>query len=224
MPSDVLKKVNAKAFDAMRYTSEGEVTDAKLKDRPTPNFGTEWRTFFMPPPPKNSSEEAKSEIVEMRELHNGLTQAHVWRIQYEDRPDVEEVFLDYLKKAGFKVSRNVEKEVAALSEQLATIGWHFKDRFGRIRPNAWLEEMNRSFRFPKSFTANSPAYPSNHALIGAFLAEWLARKYPRAREPLEVIGKQLGWNRVMAGWHYPSDYGMARMLANELWKHYREVD
>ena len=109
-----------------------------------------------------------------------------------------------------------------MSKQLATIGWHYKNRFKRIRPQEWLRVKRFKTILPPSQTAASPSYPSNHALIGAFLAKYLGEKFPRAKPTLEEYGRQVGWNRVRAGWHWASDYAMGRQLAEHLWKHFDE--
>lgn len=202
----------------LKYTPAPGDTDAGLRRRPTPDFDPEWKAITLPPPIKNT--ELADAVVTMRQDHRRLTDAEILRIRWEDRSDVEAIFVKALEDMGFQVPKTVRTEAERLSEQLATIGLHFKDRFKRIRPNTWLEASGRSFRFPEAVTGKSPSYPSNHALLGAFLGDWFAQKYPRAKDAMEVLGKQVGWNRVLAGFHFPDDYGMGRVLARKLWPLY----
>jgi hypothetical protein len=210
------------ALDALKHKPLTDETDAGLVGRPTPAFGVEAKGFSMPPPPANSSKTTVEEMGQIRRMLKDLSDAQIYRIRHEDRPDVETLFVELLEEYGFTVTKKLLKELDELAKQLATIGWHYKDRFKRIRPQAWLKVKGFKTILPPSQTAASPAYPSNHALIGAFLAKYLGEKFPRAKPTLEEYGRQVGWNRVRAGWHWASDYAMGRQLAEHLWKHFDE--
>ena len=219
-PNETDKKTEA--LDRLKHRPEGKETDVDLVGRPTPAFGPEAKGFSMPPPPTNSSKTTVEEMGQIRRLLKDLTDAQIYRIRHEDTPDVEELFVEVLEKYGFVVTKKLRKQLKELSTQLATIGWHYKNRFKRIRPQEWLRVKRFKTILPPSKTAASPAYPSNHALIGAFLAKYLGEKFPRAKPTLEEYGRQVGWNRVRAGWHWASDYAMGRQLAEHLWKHFDE--
>ena len=212
----------AQALDLLRHKKTEAETDNDLINRPTPAFPGEAKAFSMPPPPTNSSKTTVEEMGSIRRMLKDLTDAQIYRIRHEDTPDVEELFVEVLEKYGFVVTKKLRKQLKELSTQLATIGWHYKDRFKRIRPQAWLKVKGFKTILPPSKTAASPAYPSNHALIGAFLAKYLGEKFPRAKPTLDEYGRQVGWNRVRAGWHWASDYAMGRQLAEHLWKHFDE--
>ena len=217
-----LSNTKETAFNALRHRPfEGE-TDSDLVGRPTPAFDKEAKGFSMPPPNTNASKTTVEEMGQIRRLLKDLSDSQIYRIRHEDRPDVETLFVELLEEYGFTVTKKVRAELEELSKQLATIGWHYKNRFRRLRPQAWLKAKGFKTILPPSKTANSPSYPSNHALIGAFLAKYLSEKFPRATPTLEEYGKQVGWNRVRAGWHWASDYAMGRQLAEHLWKHFDE--
>lgn len=209
-------------LDRLRHRASEKETDVEIKDRPTPAFSREAKGFSMPPPPTNSSKTTLEEMGQIRRLLKDLTDAQIYRIRHEDTPDVEDLFVEILEQYGFIVSKKLRKELKELSTQLATIGWHYKSRFGRLRPQEWLKVKGFKTILPPSQTAASPSYPSNHALIGAFLARFLGEKFPRAKPTLQEYGRQVGWNRVRAGWHWASDYAMGRQLAEYLWKHFDE--
>jgi hypothetical protein len=219
-PSDTSDK--DAALDRLKHRPTEAETDAGLVGRPTPAFGPEAKGFSMPPPPANSSKTTVEEMGQIRRMLKDLSDNQIFRIRHEDRPDVETLFVELLEEYGFVVTKRLRKELEELSTQLATIGWHYKTRFKRMRPQEWLKHKRFKTVLPPSKTANSPAYPSNHALIGAFLAKYLGEKFPRARPTLDEYGRQVGWNRVRAGWHWASDYAMGRQLAEHLWKHFDE--
>jgi len=210
------------ALDRLKHKLSTDETDAGLVGRPTPAFGAEAKGFSMPPPPANSSKTTVEEMGQIRRMLKDLSDAQIFRIRHEDRPDVETLFVELLEEYGFVVTKKLRKELDELAKQLATIGWHYKNRFRRLRPQEWLKVKKFKTILPPSKTANSPAYPSNHALIGAFLAKYLGEKFPRAKPTLDEYGRQVGWNRVRAGRHWASDYAMGRQLAEHLWKHFDE--
>ena len=210
------------ALDRLKHKPSTDENDASLAGRPTPAFGPEAKAFSMPPPPANSSKTTVEEMGKIRRMLKDLSDAQIFRIRHEDRPDIETLFVELLEEYGFTVTKKLRKELDELSKQLATIGWHYKLRFKRMRPQEWLKHKRFKTILPPSKTAASPSYPSNHALIGAFLAKYLGEKFPRAKPTLEEYGRQVGWNRVRAGWHWPSDYAMGRELAEHLWKHFNE--
>jgi len=210
------------ALDRLKHKLSTDETDAGLVGRPTPAFGAEAKGFSMPPPPANSSKTTVEEMGQIRRMLKDLSDAQIFRIRHEDRPDVETLFVELLEEYGFVVTKKLRKELDELAKQLATIGWHYKNRFRRLRPQEWLKVKKFKTILPPSKTANSPAYPSNHALIGAFLAKYLGEMFPRAKPTLDEYGRQVGWNRVRAGRHWASDYAMGRQLAEHLWKHFDE--
>lgn len=219
-PNDTDKKTEA--LDRLRHQPDDKPTDEGLVGRPTPAFPGEAKAFSMPPPPANSSKTTVEEMGQIRRMLKDLTDAQIYRIRHEDTPDVEKLFIEVLEKYDFVVTKKLRAQLEELSKQLATIGWHYKNRFRRLRPQEWLKVKRFKTILPPSQTANSPSYPSNHALIGAFLAKYLGEKFPRAKPTLEEYGRQVGWNRVRAGWHWASDYAMGRQLAEHLWKHFDE--
>ena len=210
------------ALDRLKHKPSADETDAGLVGRPTPAFGIEAKGFSMPPPPTNSSKTTVEEMGQIRRMLKDLSDNQIYRIRHEDRPDVETLFVELLEEYGFVVTKKLRKELDELAKQLATIGWHYKNRFKRMRPQEWLKHKRFKTILPPSKTAASPSYPSNHALIGAFLAKYLGEKFPRAKPTLDEFGRQVGWNRVRAGWHWASDYAMGRQLAEHLWKHFDE--
>ena len=53
--------------------------------------------------------------------------------------------------------------------------------------------------------ANSPAFPSGHAMEARLFALILSEKYPFAADKIMDIGNKIAESRLNAGVHYPSD-------------------
>jgi len=62
----------------------------------------------------------------------------------------------------------------------------------------------------------SYGYPSGHATRGMLQALLLAELFPQQREAILVIGRQIGWDRVLIGKHFPADVHAARVLGQAL--------
>jgi membrane-associated phospholipid phosphatase len=59
---------------------------------------------------------------------------------------------------------------------------------------------------------NSLSYPSGHSTRGITYALVLAELFPEKREELVHFGLNVGWHRVLAGVHFPSDIQAGRVL------------
>ena len=88
--------------------------------------------------------------------------------------------------------------------------------------------------FSTQFTANSftppfPAYPSGHGFQSRLAALVLSELRPDARGPLLAMAQRIGFNREVAGVHYPSDTRAGQSLAEQVFeiarqgKHFQEL-
>jgi acid phosphatase (class A) len=195
-------------------------TDADLVGKPTPHFEEGWNKITLAPPDANTSKDTRAELLEVRRLFKTMTEGQRVTFERQDREDLEQEFIDLLRRLGRVVPKDLGKEILDLSEELATIGLFFKERFQRPRPNELFAAM-KAKPLPEAKTAKSPSYPSNHALIGAFLGDWLAAKFPKDAVALKALGKQLGALRIVGGTHFPSDVEAGRRLAEKLKSFYR---
>src|SRR5208283_3499611 len=60
------------------------------------------------------------------------------------------------------------------------------------------------------------AYPSGHATRGILFARILAQIAPDSRVELMERGREIGWDRVIAGVHRPSDIVAGRTLGEAI--------
>jgi acid phosphatase (class A) len=59
-------------------------------------------------------------------------------------------------------------------------------------------------------------YPSAHSTRGTLQALLLAELFPEHKEALLEIGRELGWDRVLLGKHFPTDIYAGRVLGQAL--------
>ena len=79
--------------------------------------------------------------------------------------------------------------------------------YNRARPAQIAPEIinEKNGTLLHSDSANTPAYPSGHAIQGYYLAKILARKFPAKTQAIMEIATKCANIRIMAGLHYPSD-------------------
>ena len=94
-----------------------------------------------------------------------------------------------------------------------------KYKFNRPRPYQIAEHYEiEDFKRHKLDTANSPSYPSGHAVQGRVIALYLSDKDPNNRKEYMMIGHNISESRIMARAHFPSDRKYGDMLGDELYK------
>lgn len=216
----------APSLDAVGYTDLASPKEP-LADYPVTSFSDEWRFIPLAPPPPNTSEAAQEELEEIEGYlaPGGQYERHREDIERQDAAEADP--LDTSKPGVIEaefwnllgpVPKALKAEVARLTNEVTSIGTHYKRRFNRVRPAQLAALKGMRLAVPPAQTAHSPAYPSNHALIGAFLSLYLAEKYPAHAEALAKLGRTIGNNRVYAGYHFPSDNMAGRQLAKALWR------
>lgn len=73
-----------------------------------------------------------------------------------------------------------------------------------------------SIKPAQSTNANTPAYPSGHALQSYLISDMLSAKYPERKQDFKKIADRIANARVSVGLHYPSDNEYAKRLSKEL--------
>ena len=159
-------------------------------------------------PPAPDSDEQKTEIKQIKDLRSLLDKEAVReRVDKQDE-DLLFPFNRYLRENNLEIDR--EKFMTILKD-VNTIIFKFKYFFNRPRPHQYsdIDEI-------ENVGGKSPSYPSGHSTTGAVIAELLAEQFPEHAENVRVMGTELGYNRIIAGLHYPSDHLAGLALASQL--------
>jgi hypothetical protein len=87
----------------------------------------------------------------------------------------------------------------------------FKLLYNRARPSQIAPDIinKENGRLMISETADTPSYPSGHALQSYYLARILSRKFPAKTKAIMDMAAKCANVRIMAGLHYPSDRDFA---------------
>ena len=166
---------------------------------------------LLPAPASPDSEEAKAELDAMVAIQATRTK------EQEARCSAEVTFSmaafqgvigrwfteENLPKLA-RLLKNVEKDSKYFTGAV-------KKHYDRKRPYAEDSRIH-----PATEPENTPAYPSGHATRGLLYAKILAKLAPRRRAELLERGRQVGWDRVIAGVHHPSDIVAGRVLGQAL--------
>lgn len=194
--------------------------DLQYKDAPTPLLGHKWRDLKIGPPPKNSSsithDELKSIVSSIKSLVKGRHPNKNKEIEEQDVDDLEMSFVKLLRELGEDVSDRLVKILTDLTEECTTVGIYFKELYNRARPYQLANAYGINIDFPHGNTTSSPSYPSTHAIVGKVLAVLLAKVYPKHKEAILKLGYDLGMNRVIAGFHFLSDFKAGREIGSKL--------
>jgi hypothetical protein len=123
-------------------------------------------------------------------------------------PSPLEAFRGKLTEEQFQ---RLKKEVA--SPVIVGKITYYKKLYNRARPVQVAPEIVDALY---STTANTPAYPSGHALQAYYAAKLLSQWEPEKRKEWEAIAERVANIRIIAGLNYPSDRDFARRLVDKL--------
>ena len=100
-----------------------------------------------------------------------------------------------------------EMDQIMTNSRVIFIAMSLKYFYNRARPAHIAPEIinEKNGTLLHSDSANTPAYPSGHAIQGYYLAKILSRKFPAKTQSIMEIATKCANIRIMAGLHYPSD-------------------
>ena len=160
----------------------------------------------IPAPPKDDMAEAKV----VKKLISNRTSA-----QEKSIADHDEVPFYAIKKYcddnGMVFHKDEFKDL--IQQATDTIN-HFKDKYDRKRPI----EIDKTLDTSPSKTNKTPSYPSGHAVQSRLVAKYVGGKFPEHEVSLIEAGNECGYGRVLAGFHYPSDYEVGNLLGDKMYE------
>ena len=113
-----------------------------------------------------------------------------------------------------------KNEFVQIIEEAAPIIGHFKKHFNRDRPAEVLPRLNTL----PSKTNKTRSYPSGHAAQSVIVAKYVAGKFPKLEKKLMAAAYECGYGRVLAGFHYLSDYEVGNLLGEKMYVLMNKMD
>jgi acid phosphatase (class A) len=166
---------------------------------------------LLPAPPSADSDESKAELALMVGIQRYRTTAEVERCRAEANLTMAafaSVVGPWLKAQNLPALDGLFKKLDSDSKFLSnTAKTHFcRKRPAMVDPRIQVPIENET----------SMAYPSGHSTRGTMYALVLAQLVPEKRDALLERAREIGWDRVIAGLHRPSDIMAGRVLGQAL--------
>jgi acid phosphatase (class A) len=165
---------------------------------------------LLPPPPVPGSPEAMADLAEARAVFSGRTRAEEARAEKDDSlslwlftPTIGPWFQPGKCPKTEALWHAVKKDIAVAINTP-------KDHWKRLRPYQLDPHLNLG---PPE---KSYGYPSGHSTRGTVYAAVLAELLPEKKEPILAIGRDIGWDRVLIGKHFPTDIYAGRVLGKAI--------
>lgn len=166
---------------------------------------------LLPDPPTANSDETRREFQTLYDAQQTRTPKDIERAQAEDKLTVfafKDVIGEWFTAENCPQTAALFEDMAADSKYFSNMG---KDHWNRPRPYVASDRVK-----PVTKKEIEGSYPSGHATRGTIFAEVLAGLFPEQREALLERGREIGWDRVLAGVHYPSDVAAGRVLGHDI--------
>lgn len=166
---------------------------------------------LLPPPPMADSPEHEAEIEQLIKLQQTRTPAEIARVTEEEHHLSVFVFATVLGP-NFNAQRCPKTAAffkTAIQADLAYFNKKAKNHFNRPRPYT-------DPRVHALFLEHDGSYPSGHSIRGTLMGELLASVLPEHRDSLIARSQQIGWDREIAGVHFPTDIYAGRVMGQVL--------
>ncbi|MFI5380819.1 MAG: phosphatase PAP2 family protein [Tepidisphaerales bacterium] len=165
---------------------------------------------LLPMPPRPDTDEARCELRVVRQLSETRKPAEVERAVAEAKLGMSAfapVVGPWFTPERLPLVDELLKLAQADSKYFSATG---KAYFSRKRPP---DEVRVK---PADNDKDERSYPSGHATRGILMAWIIAELDPDHRDALMDRAREIGWDRVIAGVHYPSDIVAGRVLGQAL--------
>ena len=166
-------------------------------------------TLLAPPPVPGSAEEA-ADLASARRIFKGRTWTEEVRAIKDSSLSISlfaPAIGPFFQPGKLPKTEALFKKVKNdITEPLDTA----KDYWRRQRP--YQMDKRLSLQSPES----SFGYPSGHSTRGTVYSMLLAELFPDRKEAILAIGRNIGWDRVLIGKHFPTDIYAGRVLGRAI--------
>lgn len=168
--------------------------------------------------PFNDSELVKDELNDIVDYMDSISdeenKAFLTRYKAYDRSLIQ-VITTTFKQKGI----DVEDLCKDIIEDIKNLIFKLKYFYQRPRPYQ-LAQYYKLKLFPyKSYSAETPSYPSGHTLEAYVILNVIANKNPNQYQFCKEMIDDVAYSRLYLGLHFPSDNDFAKEVAKEILKH-----
>lgn len=159
------------------------------------------------PPPSDNSQEVGRELLQIKMHMEEAKLPESLMVLANDDP--ASIFFLACKK--FNIA-SLEKQALEIKEDFNKIAFDLKYKFKRLRPWSLAPSHGITLNVDIPDSADTPSYPSGHAMMGYGLAEFYKSHYPEYSNQWDKIADIIQHSRLQAGVHFPSDIKYAKKL------------
>lgn len=169
--------------------------------------------------PDNNSQEVVDELKQLVELTNSISENEELQNRFKIYDtDFENYIINVLSNNGIP-REDVENTVKEIHDDIVPLLVKLKYSYQRIRPMQ-LSYLLQIRLYPyDSLTANTPSYPSGHALQSKLYCEVLGNMYPQYYKQLKELAADISNSRLYLGLHYASDCNFSEYISELIIQH-----
>jgi hypothetical protein len=170
------------------------------------------------PFPANSSELTKDELNEIVDSLNSISdkenKSYLNRYKAYDRSIIQ-VLTTTLKQKGIDIETLCEEVIIDIRNLIYKLKYFYQ----RPRPNQ-LAQYYKLKLFPyKSYSADTPSYPSGHTIEAYVILNIVANRHPNESKFCKELIDDIAYSRIYLGLHYQTDNDFGKVVAKEILKH-----
>ena len=163
-----------------------------------------YEKITLPNPPVD----VDKEITTLKRIMDGRTEEDEISIRNHDENSFYAIE-KYCEKHDLVFHDDEMKDIVSSASE--TIG-HFKEKFNVTRPFI----VDKNIKPMGSKTNKTKSYPSGHACQSRLVGLYVSSKFPEHEKGVMEAAKECGMGRVLAGFHYLSDYTSGNLLADKM--------
>ena len=200
----------------LRYGNLTKELQAKMQ---VENIFTKYLGEFSFDEYPNYSDSAE-EVMKIIQIQQNAEQSEKWEAIKEFSllwdEDIFNAFEVSLKRLNIPYDEEYLQYIYTMSEDIGALIIQLKNHYQRPRPFQLALYTNQNLHPHDSVSAQSPSYPSGHAVQAFFILSVIAFHYEDKKDELMKLAKQIADSRIILGLHYPSDNNFGLEVVNEL--------
>lgn len=173
--------------------------------------GLKEKDFNTPYPDVTASRKEIFHMIEDQKLIHDTSDPYHMSLDFIQRVEDDHagVWCEWMESHGMTPNKTqVEKFMNSTDAILYTIKYHYQ----RPRPFQFAYEEQIEFYPLLSSDADSPAYPSGHAIDAYKMAYAIGKKVPPLKHEAKEFSDKTAYTRIVAGLHYPSDVKFSQQV------------
>lgn len=204
-----MKANNTENINAIRY---GEVSESLKKKAAEKSPLISFKDIEYIPFNTNSGERVATELAYIKKIQDSPPEWHSGEYKNKLDKDFINIFFNYAKDNNLVFNK---KDILDTVNQADSVILGLKLFYNRPRPSQIHEHHNIDIKIDDTETAQTPSYPSGHALQGRLIYKILAELNPDHEEQLKNISDQVSLARIIRGVHFPTDNQFSDLIVDK---------